>query len=156
MTSTKRCASFTFIPAPPPTSSPSGASPKPRRFEDFSRRPRRSVLTRPARSHTQDDFFAAGKKSPRLKRVLGVTALSGTRAAANPVQRLAKFLRLGSDVPAFLTTIRVSRLMVPHFSANWGFGGASVLLAIFASPSRRKTAGETPAPPTRAPCTKLA
>src|ERR1700704_1535399 len=118
--STKRCASFTSIPARPPTSSLSDASPKPRRFEVFSRRPRRSVLTRPARSHTQDDFFAAGKKSPRLKPILGVTALSGTRAAANPVQRLARFLRLGSDVPAFLTTIRVSGLMVPHFSADGG------------------------------------
>src|SRR5713101_5089046 len=32
-----------------------------------------------------------------------------------------------------------------------GFGGASVPLAIPAYPSRRKIAGETPAPPTRAP-----
>src|ERR1700704_3423814 len=149
--STKRCASFTFIRAPPPTSSPSDASPKPRRFEVFSRRPRRSVLTRPARSHTQADFFAAEKKSPRLKLVSGVTALSGTRTAANPVQRLARFLRLGSDVPAFLTTIRVSGLMVPHFSADGG---------LVAPASRWRflhlhRGAKPPAPPNRSPCTKL-
>jgi len=34
------------------------------------------------------------------------------------------------------------------------FGGASALLAIPAYPTRRKTAGETPAPPTRAPGAK--